>query len=130
MAGTAERQALKRAAMLALDESRASLGGELSRLRVQWSPRELVRHSLAKHKVAVMIAAALASLVVVRFFMAPASGPGRQRGWQSLLGGKIGGFVTAALWAALRQPLMDFAKSRFPFYFPHPNPSPVDEPSR
>lgn len=125
MAGTAERQALKKAAMLALDQSRTALGGELLRLRTEWSPRELVRHSFQKHRVAIVAGALLAGLVVTRFIMTP----GRVRNVGATLRGRVMGLATAALWSALRKPLMDFAKSYFPAYFHHSNPSPADEPS-
>ena len=108
MVGKAERQALKKAALLALDESRSSLGGEVSRMRLEWNPRELVRQSVEKHKFAIMAAAALAGLVATRYLLMPR----KERGWRPSLRGKLTGLAATALWSLFHEPAMDFAKTR------------------
>lgn len=107
MAGASQREILKRGAIQALEQSRALMGGDLAVMREQWSPRELVRQSVAKHKVALIIAAAAAAgFVAVRFF----SGGGEERPsrprqhWFT-------GLLTTGLMAVVRKPLTDFAKN-------------------
>ena len=103
MAGTIERQALKRAAALALDDSRNALGRELTRVRTEWNPRELVKQSVARHKVALMVTAAVAGFIAVKLLIPRGSdGPARKRSWT----GRLLGLATTALWS----PVTDFAR--------------------
>jgi hypothetical protein len=115
MAGAIERQTLKRAALLALEESRRELGGEILRVRRAWNPRAFVRQSLARHKIALAVAAALLGLGVWRFFMAPRRTPAKG-GWGASLRGKLAGFAATSLWSVFQAPIMDFAKSQFASY--------------
>ncbi len=112
MAGTAQREILKRGAIQALEQSRTSMGGELSVMREQWSPRELMRQSVAKHKVALIIAAAAAAgIITVRIF----SSGGEERTarpsqhW-------LTGLLTSGLMAVVKKPLTDFAKDHLMNY--------------
>ncbi len=106
MAGASQREILKRSAIQALEQSRASMGGDLAVMREQWSPRELMRQSVAKHKVALIIAAAAAAgFVTVRIF---AGGGGERplrprQHW-------LTGLLTTGLMAVVRKPLTNFAK--------------------
>ena len=113
MVGTTERQALKKAALLALDESRGALGGEVLRVRTEWSPRELLRQSVEKHKIALIAAAAVAGLAATRFFMMPR----KERGWGSSVRGKLAGLAATTLWSVFHEPVLDFAKTHYATYF-------------
>lgn len=106
MAGATQREILKRGAIQALEQSRALLGGDLAVMREQWNPRELMRQSVAKHKVALIIAAAAAAgFIGVRFFSGGAV-ERSQRPRQHWLTG----LLTTGLMAVVRKPLTDFAK--------------------
>jgi len=123
MAGTAERQALKKAALLALEESRAALGGEMLRVRAEWDPRKLVRRTAEKHKIALAVGAVILGVGVTRFFMTPRNGRGRG----SSLGGKLAGLAATTLWSAFHEPVLDFAKTHFASYLGRRHPSPETE---
>jgi hypothetical protein len=123
MVGTAERKALKKAALLALDESRFALGGEVRRVRAQWDPRELVRQTVKKHKIALTIAAALAGLGVTRFFMMPR----KEKGVGSALRGNLASLAATTLWSVFREPALDFARTHFTSYFGRQQASPDPE---
>lgn len=112
MAGTVERQALKRAAALALDDSRLALGRELTRVRTEWNPRELVKHSLEKHKVALMATAAVAGFIAVKLLMPRDPGRAKSRSWT----GRLLGVASTAFLPLLRNPIVDYAKSHFASY--------------
>ncbi|MEI6536303.1 MAG: hypothetical protein WCN98_13230 [Verrucomicrobiaceae bacterium] len=104
---------MKRGAMQALEHSRASMGGDFAVMREQWNPRELVRQSVEKHKVALIIAAAaVAGIVTVRIF----AGNGKDQ-TQRPKGSWLTGVLTSSLWAVARKPLTDFAKEHFMNYF-------------
>lgn len=106
MAGASQREILKRSAIQALEQSRASMGGDLAVMREQWSPRELMRQSVAKHKIALIIAAAAAvGFVTVRIF----SGGGEERP-QRPRQHWLTGLLTTGLMAVVRKPLTDFTK--------------------
>lgn len=122
MVGTAERQALKRAALLALDESRGALSSEIRRVRTRWNPRQLMRRGMERHKIALAVTAALVGLGVTRLFMMPR----KERGSGSSLRGKITGLAVTALWSIFQEPLLDFAKSHFASYLDkhHQSPNP------
>ncbi len=120
MVGTAERQALKKAALLALEESRGAMGGEIARVRAEWSPRELVRQTVGKHKVALAVAAALVGLGVTRLFTAPRNG----KGWGASLRGSLASLAATSLWSVFREPALDFAKAHFTSYLGRQHQSP------
>jgi hypothetical protein len=113
MAGKTERQRLKRAAALALDDSRTALGRELTRVRSEWNPRELVRQSVEKHKMALVATAAVVGFVAVRLLMPHNAHAPRKRSWT----GRIIGLASTALWSAFHGPITDFARSHFGSYF-------------
>lgn len=107
MAGASQREILKQGAIQALEQSRASMGGELAVMREQWRPRELMRQSVAKHKVALIIAAAAAAgFVAVRIFSGgDDERPQRPRKhW-------LMGLLSTGLMTVARKPLTDFAKN-------------------
>ncbi len=114
MAGAIERQTLKRAALLALEESRRELGDEIVRVRRAWNPRAFVRQSLARHKIAFAVAATLLGLATYRFFSAPRPVP--EKGWGASLRGRLSGLAATALWSVFHEPIMDFAKTQFASY--------------
>ena len=113
MAGTLERQALKRAAALALDDSRNALGRELTRVRTEWNPREMVRHSVERHKVALIVTAAVAGFIVVKLLMPRGGERPLKKSWTS----RLTGLAATALWSAVGGPIKDMAKSHLASYF-------------
>lgn len=123
MARTAEREALKKAALLALGESRAALGGQVLRVRTEWDPRKLVRRTAERHKIALAVGAALLGLALTRFFTAPRG----ERGRGATLGGRLTGLAGSALWSVFHEPVLDFAKTHFASYLGRRHPSPETE---
>ncbi|HEY2573135.1 MAG TPA: hypothetical protein VGH65_03665 [Verrucomicrobiaceae bacterium] len=119
-----ERQTLKRAALLALEESRRELGGEILRMRRAWNPRAFVRQSLARHKIALAVAAGLLGLAAYRFFTAPRRGAGPEKGWGGGLRGKLAGLAATSLWSVFHEPILDFAKTQFASYLDKHHQSP------
>ena len=120
MVGTAERQTLKKAALLALHQSRGAMGAEVLRVRTEWNPRQLVRQSVEKHKIALALGAALIGLGATRFFTRPRTGTG------SSLRGRLAGLAATALWSVFQEPVLDFAKTHFTSYLGrlHQSPDP------
>src|SRR3954468_16729880 len=112
MAGAIERQTLKRAALLALEESRRELGGEILRVRRAWNPRAFVRQRLARHKIALAVAAGLLGFAAWRLFTIPPRNPGKG-GWGASLRSKLAGLAATGLWSLFQAPIMDFAKTQF-----------------
>jgi hypothetical protein len=125
MVGTAERQALKKAALLALDESRGALGGEVLRVRTEWEPGEIVRRTVEKHKIALAVGAALIGLGVTRFFTMPRKQ--RTPGSPTSMSGRLTGLAATTLWSVFHEPVLDFAKSCFASYLGRRHPSPESE---
>ena len=114
MAGKSGRQALKRAALLALDDSRIALAREVSRVRVQYNPRELVRQSVSRHRYALMISAAVAGFAMMRLFMPSrgGGGGGRKASWRD----RMTGLAATGLWSLVQEPVMNFAKTHLASY--------------
>ncbi len=56
----ADKETLKRQALLTLAESRAELSIEVARLRDEWSPKNLILKSIEKHRAAYLTSAVLA----------------------------------------------------------------------
>lgn len=123
MAGAAERQALKLAALQALGDSRIALGGELLRVRREWSPGNLIWQSVDKHKIALMVVAALAGLGATRFFMTPR----RENAGGGFFRGKLAGLAATTLWSIFQEPALEFARTHFASYFGGTRPSPDQE---
>jgi hypothetical protein len=109
MAGPAEREALKQRALLALDDSRRALAGEMSRASVFLHPRQLFQDSLRKHRVVYLIGAAAAGFVALRLLLVPRSNKVRSR---------LAGMVGAALWPMVKGPVMEFATRYLSSYLP------------
>ena len=117
MAGSTEREALKQRALLALDDSRRALAGEMSRASVFLHPRQLFQDSLRRHRIAYAVGAAAAGFVALRLLLIPRSNKVR---------GRLAGMVGAALWPMVIGPLMEMAtrnlSSNLPQIFPTAQP--------
>lgn len=109
MAGSAEREALKQRALLALDDSRRALAGEMSRASVFLHPRQLFQDSLRRHRIAYAVGAAAAGFVALRLLLIPRSNKVR---------GRLAGMVGAALWPMVKGPVMEFATRYLSSYLP------------
>src|SRR4051812_5043963 len=111
MAGAAEREAVKQRALFALDDARRALAGEMRHLRPYMHPRQLLKDSVRKHRVAYIIGAAAAGFVALRVLLMPraqasnSNGGGGGRG----LSGRMLGLVGTALWPVVRGPVMQIA---------------------
>jgi hypothetical protein len=107
----ADPQTLKQQALLALDQSRASLSGGLAQARERWSPRHLIHNSMEKHPVVLIgigVSAALAGFLMVRWMFTARensrdtfSKPARKR--------TLGSFLLNGLWGLGRGPLKALA---------------------
>lgn len=126
MAGAIERQTLKSAAIQALGESRVVLGGELSRVRTEWSPRLLLRHSVEKHKIALLVAATIIGLGATRFFLMPR----KERAAGSSIRGKLAGLAATTLWSLFQEPVLNFARTHFASYIGDHHQSPEQDKSK
>ncbi len=124
MARTSQREILKQGAIQALEQSRASMGGELAVMREQWSPRELMRQSVAKHKVALIVAAAAAAGFVAMRMFSRGGGAGSPASTQQHW---LTGLLTTGLMAVARKPLTDFAKDYFMNYLSKFQAAPLPE---
>jgi len=122
MAGSAEREAIKQRALLALEDSRRALTGEMSRVSVLWHPKQFLQASVQKHRIAYIIGAALAGFVALRVLLMP-----RTRS----TGGRLTGIMGALLWPLLRGPALQFAgrylSSYLPQFFPPSQPPEATE---
>ncbi len=98
--------------MQALGESRVVLGGELSRVRSEWSPGKLLWQSVEKHKMALMVAAAVIGLGVTRNFLMPR----KERVGGVPMRGRLAGLAATALWSIFQEPMLNFAKTHFSSY--------------
>jgi hypothetical protein len=111
MARQSDAQALKQQALLALDQSRASLSGGLALVRQRLSPRNMLHQGMEKHPVVIAgiaVAAGLAGFLAVRSMMAGRensrdtfSKPARKR--------SLGSFLLKGLWVMGRAPLKALA---------------------
>jgi hypothetical protein len=129
MAGAAEREALKQRALLALEDSRRALSGEMQHLRPYMHPGQLLKANVRKHRIAYIIGAAAAGFVALRVLLAPraASNAGTTKGSFS---GRILGLLGAAAWPLVKGPVFQLAtrylQSYLPQFFP-PTPPPTPE---
>lgn len=103
-----DTQTLKLQALLALEQSRSDLAGTWDRAREQWSPRNFLHHSIEKHRIAVIAAAAVAGFVAIRWFF-----PGRENSRDSFSKPArkrtLGSFLLNGLWGMGREPLKALA---------------------
>lgn len=122
MAGSAEREALKQRALLALADSRRALTGEVAKVSVLWHPRQFLQASVQKHRAAYILGAALAGFVALRLLLIPRSRSVR---------GRLVSMVGTALWPFLRGPALQLAGrylgAYLPQFFPQAPPSEVTE---
>jgi hypothetical protein len=136
MAREPDSPTLKHEALLALEQSRASLSGGWARAREEWSPRQLLHKGMEKHPAALVgiaAAAALLGFIAVRWMFTGRensrdtfSKPARKR--------TLGGIVLNALWGMGREPLKALAAeqlvpviAKFLSEFKsHPNPPPSE----
>ncbi len=111
--------------MQALGESRVVLGGELLRVRTEWSPRKLLLHSVEKHKIALMVTAAFIGLGATRIFLMPR----KEKTAGSSLRGKLTGLAATTLWSFFQEPVLNFAKTHFASYLGSQHQSPDQDKS-
>ena len=104
MAGQPDPQTLKQQAITALAIARSDLTGTWEQAREQFSPKNIIQHSIEKHRVAVMVAAAVAGFAAIRWFLPghensrdTFSKPARKRTFSS--------FLLKGLWGLGREPL-------------------------
>ena len=96
MAGAAEREAVKQRALIALEDARRALAGEMTHFRPYMHPGQLLKDSVRKHRIAYILGAAAAGFVALRVLLAP-----RAAAAQSTRG-RLTGILTAALWPLVR----------------------------
>ncbi len=108
MAGQPDPQTLKQQAITALAIARSDLTGTWDQAREQFSPKKIIHESIEKHRVAVIVAAAVAGFVAIRWMMPGGensrdtfSKPARKRTFSS--------FLLKGLWGLGREPLQILA---------------------
>ncbi|WP_050029045.1 hypothetical protein [Verrucomicrobium sp. BvORR034] len=108
MAGPTDRKALKAQVIHSLDLARASLGGEIAQVREQWHPRHLIQQSVEKHRLAVIISAAVAGFIATRMIFGSrqnsrdtSAKPARKR--------TLASFLLSNIWNLAREPLFGLA---------------------
>lgn len=116
MARTTDSKALKAHALHSLDVARAALGGELTQVREQWHPRNLIQQTVEKHRLAVIISAAVAGFIGTRMIFGSrqnsrdtSSKPARKRTLTSFLMSNIWNLAREPLFGLAAQHLMPFA---------------------
>lgn len=124
MAGAAEREAVKQRALLALDEARRALAGEMTHFRPYMHPGQLLKDNVRKHRIAYILGAAVAGFVALRVLLAPRAASNAQS-----TRGRLMGILTAALWPLVRGPVLQLATRYLsvylqPFFPPTPTPTP------
>ncbi len=108
MADTSDREKLKRQALLTLAEARTEMGAEISRLREDWRPRNLIIHSIEKYKAAYLTSALLAGVAGTRWIFSSRKNnrdtetkPAKKRTLTHAL--------ISSLWNVARDPLLSLA---------------------
>lgn len=108
MADTSDRERLKRQALLTLAETRTEIGDEISRLRDEWHPRNLIVRSFEKHRAAYLTSAVIAGVAGTRWLFSSRKNnrdmetkPAKKRTLTSSL--------LSSLWNVARDPLLSLA---------------------
>lgn len=108
MARPSDRKALKAQIIHSLDLSRMSLGAEMTQVREQWHPRHLIQQTVEKHRLAVIVSAAVAGFIGTRMIFGSrqnsrdtSSKPARKRTLTS--------FLISNIWNLAREPLIGLA---------------------
>jgi len=129
MAGAAEREAVKQRALIALEDARRALAGEMRHLRPYMHPRQLLKDSVRKHRLAYIIGAAAAGFVALRVLLMPRAQASPNGSGGGSVRGRLVGLVGTALWPLVRGPVTQLAlryfTSYFPQFFPPPTPTPT-----
>jgi hypothetical protein len=108
MAGRADRETLKREALLSLEQSRGSLHTGVAAVREQLSPKALIQHSLEKHRTAIMVSAAVAGFLAVRLVL-PGKQNRRDTSVKSATKRSLSSFLLSGIWGMAREPLLGLA---------------------
>lgn len=108
MAGPTDPKILKQQALIALDQSRMALSGSWEKAREQWSPRNVIQHSIEKHWIIAAASAAVAGFVAIRWFF-PGKENSRDRFSKPARKRTISSFLLKGLWGMGREPLMALA---------------------
>lgn len=108
MAGPPNPKILKEQTLLALDQSRSALTGSWEQAREQWSPRNVIQHSIEKHWAIAAASAAVVGFIAIRWFF-----PGRENSRDTFSKPArkrtISSFLLKGLWGMGREPLMALA---------------------
>jgi hypothetical protein len=128
MAGAAEREAVKQRTLIALEDARRALAGEMTHLRPYMHPRQLLKDSVRKHRIAYIIGAAAAGFVALRVLLMPRAQASNGSGGGRSIPGRLVGLMGAALWPLVRGPVTQIAlrylSNYLPQFFP-PTPTPT-----
>jgi hypothetical protein len=113
MAGKPNQETLKKQALLALEESRASLQFGISHAREQLNPRSLVENTVRKHGVMVLAGTLVGGFLLARVVF---SGPRKNSRDTSTKSAKkkrtIAGILIGSAWGLAREPLLALATQK------------------
>lgn len=108
MADTSDREKLKRQALLTLAETRTEIGDGISRIREEWQPRNLILHSIEKHRTAYLTTAVIAGVAGTRWLFSSRKN-NRDMEPKSAKKRTLTHSLVSGLWNVARDPLISLA---------------------
>lgn len=108
MADTSDKEKLRRQALLTLAETRAEMSVEVSHLREEWSPRNLILHSIEKHRAAYLTSAIVAGFAGTRWLFSSRKN-NRDIEPKSAKKRTLANSLISGLWNVARDPLLSLA---------------------
>lgn len=104
----ADKEILRRQALLALAESRTEISIEVSRLKEEWSPKNIVLRSIEKHRAAYLTSAVLAGFAGTSWIFRSRKN-NRDMEPKSAKKRTLAHSLVSSLWNVARDPLIGLA---------------------